>query len=64
MRLKSCETLLSQGNGKAVPSIAEHIRKFWDPRMRSAILAHFESGGAGLEPDVKDAIATLKNVGV
>ena len=24
----------SQGHDKAVPGIAEHIKKFWDPRMR------------------------------
>ena len=40
--------------------IAEHIRKFWDPRMRAAILAHLDAGGAGLDPNVRDAIATLK----
>ena len=28
----------SQRPDKAVPGISEHIRKFWDPRMRSAIL--------------------------
>ena len=50
----------SQGPGKAVPGIAEHIKKFWDPRMRSAILAHLEKGGAGLDPDLKDAVMTLK----
>jgi formate dehydrogenase subunit delta len=51
----------SQGRDKAVPCIAEHIRKFWDPRMRSAILTHLDQGGgAGLDPDVRDAIATLK----
>ncbi len=50
----------SQGRDKAVPGIAEHIQKFWDPRMRSAILAHLDQGGAGLDPDVHDAIATLK----
>jgi hypothetical protein len=44
----------------AVPGIAEHIRKFWDPRMRSAILAHLDAGGAGLDPDVRDAIEALK----
>ena len=53
----------SQGNGKAVPGIAEHIKKFWDPRMRSAILAHLDNGGAGLDPDVKDAVMTLKKAG-
>ena len=50
----------SQGAGKAVPGIAEHIKKFWDPRMKSAILAHLDKGGEGLEPAVRDAIATLK----
>jgi formate dehydrogenase subunit delta len=50
----------SQGHDKAVPSIAEHIRKFWDPRMRTAILTHLDNGGAGLEPNVRDAIAMLK----
>jgi formate dehydrogenase subunit delta len=52
----------SQGHDKAVPGIAEHICKFWDPRMRSAIVAHLERGGAGLDPDVRDAIATLKQI--
>jgi formate dehydrogenase subunit delta len=51
----------SQGEGKAVPGIADHIQKFWDPRMRSAITAHLAAGGAGLDPDVRDAIKTLKN---
>jgi formate dehydrogenase subunit delta len=50
----------NQGHGKAVPGIAEHIRKFWDPRMRSAILAHLDAGGTDLDPNVRDAIATLK----
>jgi formate dehydrogenase subunit delta len=49
----------SQGHDKAVPGIAEHIRKFWDPRMRSAITAHVEAGGAGLDPDVRSAVETL-----
>jgi formate dehydrogenase subunit delta len=53
----------SQGAGKSVPGIAEHIKKFWDPRMRSAILAHLEKGGAGLDPDVKEAITTLRKAG-
>ena len=50
----------SQGHGKAVPGIAEHIETFWDPRMRRAIFAHLDAGGAGLEPDVREAIASLK----
>ena len=52
----------SQGHDKAVPAIAEHIRKFWDPRMRAAILTHLDAGGAGLDPDVRDAIEALKSL--
>jgi formate dehydrogenase subunit delta len=50
----------SQGPDKAVPGITEHIKKFWDPRMRSAILRHLDAGGAGLDPDVRDAVEALK----
>ncbi|PDT67583.1 formate dehydrogenase [Bradyrhizobium ottawaense] len=50
----------SQGHGKAVPGIAEHIKKFWDPRMKRAIFAHLDAGGAGLEPDVRQALSSLK----
>ena len=50
----------SQGQDKAVGGIAEHIRKFWDPRMREAIFAHLDAGGAGLDPNVRDAIAALR----
>jgi formate dehydrogenase subunit delta len=51
----------SQGQDKRVPGIAEHIHKFWDPRMRNAIFAHLDAGGSGLDPDVRDAIASLKD---
>jgi len=40
--------------------VAEHNQKFWDPRMRRAIFAHLDAGGAGLDPSVRDAIAALK----
>ena len=51
----------SQGQAKAVPGIAEHIHKFWDPRMRKAIMAHLDAGGEGLDPNVKNALASLRN---
>ena len=49
----------SQGSDRAVAGTAEHIKKFWDPRMRAAILAHLEKGGAGLDPAVREALASL-----
>ena len=50
----------SQGHDKAVPGVADHIRKFWDPRMRKQIYAHLAAGGAGLDPDVREALERLK----
>jgi formate dehydrogenase subunit delta len=50
----------SQGHDKAVPGVADHIRKFWDPRMRKQIYAHLAAGGAGLDPDVREALESLK----
>jgi formate dehydrogenase subunit delta len=49
----------SQGPQQAVAGTADHIRKFWDPRMRAAIIAHLETGGAGLDPVVREAIEQL-----
>ena len=54
----------SQGHDKAVPGIAEHIKKFWDPRMRKAIFAHLDAGGAGLDPNVRDALESLNRLDI
>jgi formate dehydrogenase subunit delta len=50
----------SQGSDKAAAGIAEHLQKFWDPRMRVAILQHLDKGGAGLDPAVRAAITIMK----
>lgn len=42
-------------------AIADHLEKFWDPRMRSLIIAHLEAGGAGLDPMVLAAVEKLKS---
>ena len=41
-------------------AIANHINKFWEPRMRAAIVAHLEVGGAGMDGPVRDAVGRLK----
>ena len=51
----------TQGPEKTVAGVSDHIRKFWDPRMRKQIFAHMDAGGAGLDPDVRRALETLKN---
>ncbi len=47
-------------------SIAEHIGKFWAPRMRRAIVAHVEAQGdaSGLTPAVADAVRMLADPSV
>jgi formate dehydrogenase subunit delta len=50
----------SQGQDKAVASIADHLTRFWDPRMRHAIIAHLEAGGAKLDPCVREAVGRLR----
>jgi len=41
--------------------VANHLKRFWDPRMRKALIAHVEARGAesGLLPLVVEALATL-----
>ena len=49
----------SQGADQAIAGTANHIAKFWDPRMRAAIFAHLNAGGVGLEPRVRQAVELL-----
>lgn len=50
----------AQGEIRAVPQIAAHLNSFWDPRMRTQILAHLAAGGTGLNPLARAAVATLQ----
>jgi len=43
----------------AVAGIANHIRRFWDPRMRRQIAGHLAAGGEGLDELAREAIASL-----
>jgi formate dehydrogenase subunit delta len=50
----------SQGETVAVSGTAEHLKKFWDPRMRAAILHHLAAGGRGLDPIARQAVEALQ----
>ena len=54
------EELGNGGKNEVVPGIANHIKTFWDPRMRQAIFAYVDAGGDGLDPQVRKAILRLK----
>ncbi len=53
----------AQGDEAAIAGVADHLRKFWDPRMRAQIITHCETGGEGLDPHAKVAIARLTDKG-
>lgn len=43
---------------EARDGIADHLMRFWERRMREAIVAHVDAeGGRGLKPIVVEAIA-------
>jgi formate dehydrogenase subunit delta len=50
----------AQSEAEAPAAIADHLKKFWDPGMRADITAHLKSGGAGLDPLVRKAVALLR----
>ena len=43
---------------QAVAAIEDHLRKFWDPRMRKQIVAQLDT--AALDPMVKKAVEGLR----
>jgi formate dehydrogenase subunit delta len=49
----------AQGEEAAITGIADHLRKFWDPRMRAQIVTHLNAGGAGLSANVAAALQRL-----
>ena len=49
----------AQGEDKAMPLIADHLVKFWDPRMRKAIISYLAADGDGLDLPVRKAVQSL-----
>jgi formate dehydrogenase subunit delta len=50
----------SYSEQEAIEGIADHITKFWDPRMRKDFFAHLENGGEGFSDLVKKSAALVK----
>ena len=44
---------------EAAKNVASHLKRFWDPRMRREIVAHYREGGAGLDELARSAVALL-----
>ena len=45
---------------EAKVGIVDHIRKFWEPRMRSQIIALLDRSDTALDPSVRRAVESLR----
>ena len=43
----------------AIEGVKDHLKRFWELRMRIAIIDHFLQGGEGLSETVKSAVSRL-----
>ena len=50
----------AQGEAKAIPAIADHINKFWDPQMREDFLAFAQTPDARLHELVRKALPLVR----
>lgn len=50
---------VAQKESESAANMAEHLKKFWDPRMRATIVDHLNHGGAGLDPIAIEAVKRL-----
>ena len=50
----------SKSHQEGVAGVAEHINKFWEPRMRRQFFEIVEAGGDGLLPIVREAAAAVR----
>ena len=49
---------------EAIAGIASHLKRFWEPRMRTAIIAHLHEGnGEGLDDLARAGVERLAAAG-
>jgi formate dehydrogenase subunit delta len=44
----------------AVQGIVDHLKKFWDPRMRRLIIEHYLEGAVDMSDLVREAVGQLE----
>ena len=49
-----------EDRAEGVHGVAEHINKFWEPRMRRTFFEIVDAGGAGLKQIVVEAAAQIR----
>lgn len=51
---------MSKPHDEGVAGVAEHINKFWEPRMRHQFFEIVDAGGDGLHPLVMEAVGKVR----
>ncbi len=51
---------VAQPGDHAAEEIAEHLKRFWEPRMRAAIVAELDAGHERFTPAVRAAVERLR----
>lgn len=49
-----------KGLDEGAAGVADHLQKFWDPRMREQLLTYAETSGEGLDEIVRVCLRRLK----
>jgi formate dehydrogenase subunit delta len=55
-----CDFFRAQGEAKAVPAIADHLNKFWDPQMREDFIVFARTPDAKLHDFVREALPHVR----
>jgi formate dehydrogenase subunit delta len=50
----------AQPRDAAAAAVADHINKFWEPRMRARLFERLDAGGPGLDPVVVAAAPSIR----
>ena len=50
----------SKPREEGIAGVAEHINKFWEPRMRRQFFEIVDAGGEGLTPIVIEAVPAIR----
>jgi formate dehydrogenase subunit delta len=50
----------SKPRGQGVAGVADHINKFWEPRMRRQFFEMIDAGGKGFDPMVLEAAPNIR----
>ena len=45
---------------EAIAGVTDHLKKFWERRMREQIVAYVAGGGAGLHELVREAVKRMQ----